>query len=480
MKLRPRLAPPCAALALAALFHFAAAPAHAGPGDPDDVCRSAFEGDTRATERADKAAPIHMVLFGDSIMWGQGLKDRDKFWCRVQQWVELKTRRNVRVRQYAHAGAVIKHYDPDGKELDERNLRGGGEKKGPGGEGKDSSPVIGREVNISFPTIVEQVEQAVSDMRGEKGEGTEAQGINLVLVDGCINDVNFRRLLDVENGVPQIVKVTEERCGEMKGLLERITSAFPNAYVVVTGYYPLIFKGVTTEKGKKVVKGSAHNPVINLAIETLAGGGECKDRGGEGGRGRHKYDCLDALSRAWFETSNETLAAAVEGENGRIEEERRGRGLPAPAAHRVHFAELNFPPDFAFSTKQSMLWNLRLNATGVGGFRKFVILALDGIRFIETNDDRWDVRGDQCEQAFKDYAPRVRGHGEITAEQKEDFKRFFVFVCRRGSIGHPNKFGALLYAQSITARLQTILPATGWKMKDDAAPAGGGGEQPQP
>ena len=461
MKLSPRLAPLCLALALAALCHFSAAPAHAGPGDPGDVCRSAFEGDAEATEDASKLAPLHMALFGDSIMWGQGLKERDKFWCRVKQWVELKTGRNVRVRQYAHAGAVIKHYDPAEGELDERRL-------------EDKKGEVGEEVNVSFPTIGEQIERALADM-GREG-GTAAQGIDLVLVDGCINDVNFRNILNVKNDVAGIEKLTAQRCGEMRGLLRSITRGFPNAYVVVTGYFPLIFKGVTTDEGKKVVKGSAHNPIINLAIGKLAGDGECKGPDGKARKGRHKYDCLDALSRAWYETSNETLAQAVAEANEQIGEDRRGRGVPAPAAPRVHFAELNFPPDFAFSTKQSMLWNLRLNATGVGGLKKFFVVVLDGIRSIETNDDRWDVRGDQCKRAFSDFKPRVKAleEPELTGKKKDEFMKYFVFVCRRGSIGHPNRFGALLYAQSITARLQTILPETGWKLDEAAA----GGRRP--
>ena len=462
MNLRPRLLTLCAALAVASLFHSSGDAAYAGPRDPSDRCRSAFESNPGAKKKkkgtGEDMAPLHMALFGDSIVWGQGLKERDKFWCRVQQWVELKTGRDVRVWSYAHSGAVIEQPDLMEGQVDDRYFRGDEKQVGPGGD-KDWVP--GGEVNVGFPTITEQVEQAAGQMGGAR------DGINLVLVDGCINDVNFRNILDRSNTPENVEGLTRAKCGEpMRRLLANIRGKFPNAYVIVTGYYPLIFKGLK-ENGETVVKGTANNQLTRSAFKALGSSCECK--GGE--CKNHEDDArekLDDLSRVWFETSNSALAEAVDNTN---------RDLPADGETRVHFAELHFPPDYAFSTKQSLLWNIRLGATGVGGLRKVVVVMLDIFRAIDTNDDRWDDRGDQCKAASLMFHRRANEMAdENKKKQLKELLRGYVFVCRRASLGHPNKFGALLYAQAITARLQTILPETKWA--EGLAPAGGGSPRP--
>lgn len=474
MNLSPRLLTLCAALSVAALFHFSGEAAYAGPRDPSDRCRSAFESNPGAKKKKkgtdEDMAPLHMALFGDSIIWGQGLKERDKFWCRVQQWVELKTGRDVRVWSYAHSGAVIEQPELGEGEVDDRYFRGDEKDVSPGGDNKNAKPggndwMPGGEVNVGFPTINEQVEQAA----GKTGMGGARYGINLVLVDGCINDVNFRNILDRTNTPENVREVTTGKCGEpMRRLLTNIRGKFPNAYVIVTGYYPFIFKGVK-EEGETVVKGTANNQLTRLAFRTLGSSCECKKEECK------KYEAdarekLDDLSRVWFETSNRALADAVEKTN---------RDLPAGGGTRVHFAELHFPPDYAFSTKQSLLWNIRFGATGVGGLRKAIVVMSDIFRAIDTNDDRWDDRGDQCKAASLMFNQRANEVAD--GDKKKQLKELlngYVFVCRRASLGHPNRFGALLYAQAITSRLQMILPETGWG--EGMAGAADGGGPPQP
>jgi hypothetical protein len=38
-----------------------------------------------------------MLVLGDSISWGQGLKDEHKAWFLVKKWLELNSGRPVRV-----------------------------------------------------------------------------------------------------------------------------------------------------------------------------------------------------------------------------------------------------------------------------------------------------------------------------------------------------------------------------------------------
>ena len=402
-----------------------------------DRCRSAFDENLEAKADADRAKPLVMAIFGDSIVWGQGLKERDKFWCRTKQWLELKTRRHVAHKVYAHAGAII----------DEASL-----------EKNDFELLVkvdpqGEEVNLSFPTIPQQVETAALEYR------KAGKDVDLVLIDGCINDVNFRNLLNAERTIKDIEDRTWERCGKpMELLLTRLTAEFPKAYVIVTGYYPIIYKGLKVEedgKKKTVVKGSANNQLTRTAFKTL-GSKNVPPRCAEDMR-----DCLDPLSRAWYATSNRVLKAAVD-------TVKRDKG-----AH-IYFAEMNFPPEYGFSTKQSMLWNIRFGATNLGGLRKWVAVGLDLFRIIDTNDDRWDERGKQCrtaKQAFNDRFKELVRTDALTPEQKSSVKerlRYFEFVCRRGSLGHPNRFGVALYTQTVVGQLQAIISDTGW-MTPDAA-----------
>jgi len=50
---------------------------------------------------------LQMLVIGDSIMWGQGLKDDEKFTSRVKCWLQEQTNREVKLHMEAHSGAII-------------------------------------------------------------------------------------------------------------------------------------------------------------------------------------------------------------------------------------------------------------------------------------------------------------------------------------------------------------------------------------
>src|SRR6266446_7813993 len=51
--------------------------------------------------------PLNMLVLGDSIAWGQGLKDEHKAWHQTKTWLKETTGRDVREKIEAHSGAVI-------------------------------------------------------------------------------------------------------------------------------------------------------------------------------------------------------------------------------------------------------------------------------------------------------------------------------------------------------------------------------------
>ncbi len=121
--------------------------------------------------------PLHMLVLGDSIMWGQGLKTPDKSWWRLKNWLQEKTGRDVIERIEAHSGAAIEAT--------------------PGSEQFTSKD---GEVNLLTPTINMQVDAA------RKYYGDPAK-VDLILVNGCINDVDVRTLLDASTALDLLAAI---------------------------------------------------------------------------------------------------------------------------------------------------------------------------------------------------------------------------------------------------------------------------------
>src|SRR5438552_14226735 len=51
--------------------------------------------------------PLNMLVLGDSILWGEGLKARHKSWYQIKVWLEKNTGRLVVEKIAAHSGAVV-------------------------------------------------------------------------------------------------------------------------------------------------------------------------------------------------------------------------------------------------------------------------------------------------------------------------------------------------------------------------------------
>src|SRR5678816_3877981 len=97
---------------------------------------------------------LQMLVLGDSILWGQGLREQQKSWYRVKCWLQDRTGRVVDVTMKAHSGAMMD--------------------RSPGETQSYSSP--NREVNLPFPSINEELDEALKDY----GDGAK---VDLVLLD---------------------------------------------------------------------------------------------------------------------------------------------------------------------------------------------------------------------------------------------------------------------------------------------------------
>jgi lysophospholipase L1-like esterase len=359
----------------------------------------------QATPRS--AAPLQLLVIGDSIMWGQGLREEEKFSARVKCWLQEKTNREVLVHREAHSGAVILNAASSPRPFPARN----------------------GEVNSETPTINEQLDHAIQFYREDRSSPS------LILMDGCINDVGVKSLLTAYTPLEDLRRRARKSCGEdMRSLLQRVRKSFPESYVLVTGYYPIVSPL------------TADNLFIRLLVKSL------NNRNKEAPRLSDKEirARLIAISNEWYKTSTASLIEAVAKTNA--------DGGPDSAAAKVLFVEIQFGPEHVFAAPDTLLWNFIFGSTNLSGFRKVIVLITFGTAAYKANDHVRDSRIKSCEETFK--KPK-----DVKEDKTQEARRKDLFlICRYASLGHPNQMGALVYTEAIKGKLQFLIDRAGWKL----------------
>src|SRR5436190_3350017 len=187
-----------------------------------------------------KERPLNLLVLGDSISWGQGLRDDHKASFLVKSWLEQQTGREVRQTMQAHSGAVI---GPSESPTDTA--------------ARDAALTLDGELSRAYPTINDQVDYAV------KAFGNPAR-VDLIIVNGCINDVDFRRLLNAANTPDHIREIAQAKCGPpVEAWLKRITTTFPSAQVVIIGYYPILTEKTANDLFMRALAKRFYSPEPN-------------------------------------------------------------------------------------------------------------------------------------------------------------------------------------------------------------------------
>ncbi len=341
---------------------------------------------------------LNMLVLGDSILWGQGLKEEHKSWYLVKKWLEDSAGVRVRERIEAHAGAVI----------------------GVAGTSPPKTLTLYGEISSAWPTLHDQVDDALRAI-------DDPATVDLVLVDGCINDVNARRLMNAANTPEGISALAQEKCGApVETLLTRIVESFPNAHVIASGYYPVISEKTPHDLFMKLLAKISYLP-------TPADGPRLEDG--------KLLDRLELVSNAWYEESNRWLMAGVAKVNASLEE----KGL----RQRVLFARIPFQPEHAFGARDSHLWGFNASTP-----RKLLAAFTLGRVSLHANDEVRNQRSSVCKLFFT----KVKGE---TDEQKRA-RKDRLLGCQLSAIAHPNRKGAVMYAESIQGQLQLLIGNPGW------------------
>ncbi len=302
---------------------------------------------------------FEMVALGDSIMWGQGLDPANKFSTLVKNWLQNKVGDTVNLHPFAHSGAIISPHPDD-----------------------HLGQALGREVPNKAPSITWQVDKV-----------TNTQNINLVLVDGGINDLSLEVLLNSLTGEAAIGNWVENRLRNlMKDLLEKVVATFPNAKIIVTGYYPIVSPATNLNPlaGLLTLFGHQHNALNFLVSEGLQPVFHFS----------LFHPILTRLSnqcKVFYDQSNIVFTNLV-------------NGINAITPNRATFAQIPFNNNNSYGASNTLLW---------------LIGELDQVSL---------ERATQCSLAT--IPPKL--------------------TCLDAATGHPNVDGARLYADTITNLLPAL------------------------
>jgi hypothetical protein len=186
---------------------------------------------------------LNVVVLGDSVMWGQGLREEDKFSTQaVQQIGALLQREAVIVRNMAHSGASIRSARTQDEMKDERKAfvdtypslfhAPGSEEDFIEHNNQEPARFFG-EIPSMFPTVSYQV-QSVPEV--------VARSTELVFLNGGGNDLGFEDYLNPTKHSDDFVEhygplFQEYFYLRTKSLLLQAREKFPKAVLILIGYY---------------------------------------------------------------------------------------------------------------------------------------------------------------------------------------------------------------------------------------------------
>ena len=316
-----------------------------------------------------------MVVIGESIAWGQGLYDHQKIHTLVT--AELKRLGlHVECNFLAHSGAII------------------GEPDTP----SELPPLDGpyaREVPVSEPTLFEQLDTAL-------GGAERDADVKLVLISGGVNDVDTARIINPTN-LWLNDQIDDAFGRQMKLLIERAFYDFPNAIIIVTGYY-LFFSEVSE---KVLVQNALKAMGFNLSLMPQAVGELVADV-----LGSVLTDTLIERCTRFRDRSHENIRNAI------IEL----TGITPEVQGRVFFADPKFKDENAVGAPESFLFGVNADLSP------------------QDPDDIAEGRREACER-----------HADRLTPIRQ-------FAAPRATVGHPNPVGAQRYAEVILANLRFAAP----------------------
>lgn len=294
-----------------------------------------------------------ILTLGDSVTWGQGLLDEHKF-DRIYAADKPLTR-------LAHSGAVI------------------------GSQGDSSAQKEHPEVPVGYPSVWQQI-AAVSNW----------DDIDVVIVNGGINDVSLPRILNPWIAAEQIAQLTNQFCGTELGrvLCKLVSLAKANARLLVVGYYPIFSSqsNPADEKQFRMLLEMHGVATSSVAANTTIDIGSLMPRVVE--------NCL-----TFWKASTAALKSAVAAAN-----EAGGHSV-------CTFVDIGFTEANSLWAADPLLWEITID--------------------LEADDEVKTLRDQECRSCYGDLV-HLPQWGEW-------------YTCCRASVGHPNVGGAAKISSELAA-----------------------------
>lgn len=179
--------------------------------------------------------PFEFLVVGDSLVWGQGLEEKDKFYTLTKNWLEneiFQNQRSVNLKVKARSGAMLSL--PDQKAETLRRV------------GKDETEYLPPELNVSFPSISTQIRIARQEYESER---KMPAAVNLIMVSGGITDISINSILNPFGDDEKLRRDIKKHCYDaMLVFLKETAHTFPNALIALIGYYPIISPQTSTRQ----------------------------------------------------------------------------------------------------------------------------------------------------------------------------------------------------------------------------------------
>lgn len=292
-----------------------------------------------------------MLVVGDSHISGQGLKEPNKFYFIVKEWIQndvFGTSRKLNLKVKAHAGSRINLHPDEVKAMKKT--------------GDDVELPRYAEANVSSPSIWSQIEAA-------RLEYPDPEKVDLVMLSGCITDVLVMDIVSPFYSMKKLRERIRKFCGSsMLELLSHITKTFPKARVVVVGYAPIASRKADIDTTAlyffKIIgfppklQFVATNPVMRQFLKPF----------------RNKFA---ERSDVWLAESNREIRAAIAKTNSRF---------PNP---RVFYVETPIKPESSYGTPDPLVWEVGRNH--------------------EPNDETYAERKAGCAKVFREMKYKYYG-----------------------------------------------------------------------
>ncbi|MFZ1701334.1 MAG: hypothetical protein WBO10_13105 [Pyrinomonadaceae bacterium] len=328
--------------------------------------------------------PFEVLVVGDSHISGQGLKEENKSYMLVKDLLEsdvfgMTRRFNLKVK--AHAGSRIKLHPVDRRKIKQT--------------GEDPNKFYDMKANISSPSIRTQIDFAQSEYH-------DPGSVGLVMLSGCITDVSVGYIVSPFYPKRKLRERIKRFCGgSMFELLEHTAAAFPNAQIVVVGYFPIASQDSDTKAiARYFLKIMSFPSKLSFFFTNLLSRQFIKIL----------RKCIAQRSKMWLSESNREIRGAI----ARIND---GRDKPI-----AFFVESPITPDQSYGTKRTLLWQVGNNNV--------------------PDDETYEERKGVC--------------ARVMAEKKyKPYGKFSMRMCELSSVAHPSVEGSKAYAEAIIESLRS-------------------------